>query len=441
MGMWPYHPDLLARPVPRYTSYPTAVEFEDGIGRPDQIAALERIGRDTPVSLYVHIPYCREICWYCGCNTGAANRAGRLAGYLEALELEIRQVARHLQGRGRISRIAFGGGSPNALPPLSFVRLLDRLVTELDAAAATLSIELDPRTLDNGWYDVIAKARVTSASLGCQTFAPHVQQAIGRIQPIAMIETAVARLRAAGVRSLNFDLMYGLPGQTSADLGATLDETLRLAPDRVALFGYAHLPSVITRQRRIDASQLPDTRQRFQHAAMGFERLTEAGYAAVGFDHFAAPGDPLAIAAAGGQLRRNFQGFTDDPSDVILGLGASAISQFPDLIVQNEKLAGRYRMLATAGKLAGQRGVRRSADAMRRAGIIERLLCFGEAQIPEGLLAQARPQLEAFAARGLVMIGRRKLAITPAGLPYARVIASSFDAYRASSLSTFSNAV
>lgn len=158
--MWPYHPDLLAQPVPRYTSYPTALEFEGGIGRSEQVAAFERIGREAPVSVYVHIPYCREICWYCGCNTGAANRPGRLAGYLEALELEIRLVARRLQGRGRVTRIAFGGGSPNALPPSSFLRLLDRLIVAFDAATAALSIELDPRTLDDGWYDAIAQAHL-----------------------------------------------------------------------------------------------------------------------------------------------------------------------------------------------------------------------------------------------------------------------------------------
>lgn len=439
--MWPYHPDLLARPVPRYTSYPTAVEFDDAVGRSDQTAAIERIEQGTALSLYVHIPYCREICWYCGCNTGAANRTGRLAGYLEALELEIAQVARHLGGRGRVGRIAFGGGSPNALPPLSFVRLLDRLITQFDAGGAALSIELDPRSLERDWYDVIEAARVSSASLGCQTFAPHVQKAIGRIQPIAMIEESVARLRAAGVSSLNFDLMYGLPGQSIGDLEATLDETLRLSPDRVALFGYAHLPSVITRQRRIDGNTLPGIEERFAHAALGFDRLTKAGYAAVGFDHFALPGDPLARAAKDDQLRRNFQGFTDDPSDIVLGLGASAISQFPDLIVQNEKLAGRYRMLVSAGNLAGQRGIKRAADTRRRATIIERLLCAGAAEIPKDLLAAARDHLEIFEDRGLLVVERDGLRITPEGLPYARAIASRFDRFRAMATGPLSNAI
>lgn len=439
--MWPYHPDLLARPVPRYTSYPTAMEFDLSVGRSDQIAAIERIERDASVSLYVHIPYCREICWYCGCNTGAANRTGRLAGYIEALDLEIGLVARHLQGRGRVARIAFGGGSPNALPPLSFVRLLDRLITRFDAGGAALSIELDPRSLHSGWYDVIEAARFTSASLGCQTFAPQVQKAIGRIQPMAMIEDAVSRLRAAGVSSLNFDLMYGLPGQSTVDLEATLDDTLRLAPDRVALFGYAHLPSVITRQRRIDESTLPGIDERFAHAAIGFDRLTHAGYAAVGFDHFALPTDPLARAAKDGQLRRNFQGFTDDPSDVVLGLGASAISQFPDLIVQNEKLAGRYRMLVSAGNLAGQRGITRTGDTCRRATIIERLLCSGMAEIPENLLAATRGHLQIFVERGLLVVERDHIRITPEGLPYARAIASRFDSFRAASIGPLSNAV
>jgi len=439
--MWPYHPDLLARPVPRYTSYPTAMEFDQHVGRSNQARALETIAAGTPASLYVHIPYCREICWYCGCNTGAANRSARLSGYLDALEREILTVARQLRHRARIDRIAFGGGSPNAVPPIRFVRLLDRLITEFDAANAQISIELDPRTLDDDWYAVIAAARVASASLGCQTFAPHVQAAIGRIQPLAMIEPATARLRAAGVTSLNFDLMYGLPGQSRDDLEATLSETIRLAPERIALFGYAHLPAAISRQRRIDARQLPGPRERFDHAALGFDRLTRAGYDAVGFDHFARPGDPLAIAARHGRLRRNFQGFTDDPSPLVLGLGASAISLFPDLIVQNEKLAGRYRMLVTSGHLASSRGVARPADVRMRAAIIEQLLCSRHAHIPGEILAPVRGLLGSFADRGLLVVGTDSLTITPAGLPYARVIAAAFDSYRSGAARPCSHAV
>ncbi|SDD12440.1 oxygen-independent coproporphyrinogen-3 oxidase [Sphingomonas sp. YR710] len=441
MPMWPYYPDLLDRPVPRYTSYPTAAEFDDSIGLSDQTAAIDMIGVETPISLYVHIPYCQEICWYCGCNTGAANRGDRVATYLDALEEEIHLVARHLGGRGRISRIAFGGGSPNAIPALAFVRLLDRIVTEFHAASAEIAIELDPRSLDNDWYDVLAKTRVTRASLGVQTFAPHIQQAIGRIQPLAMIEAALARLRAAHVSSINFDLMYGLPHQHLADLDDTLDHAIRLAPDRIALFGYAHLPSVISRQRHIDEQSLPDSHRRFEQAARGYRRLTAAGYVPIGFDHFALPGDSLALAAAEHKLHRNFQGFTDDPCEVMLGLGASAISQFPDLIVQNEKMAGRYRMLVGAHQLAGRRGVRRSTEDQWRGRIIEQLLCSGSAKIEDELMHRAGPALRPFGDHGLVRCSPGQMAITPTGLPYARAIAACFDAYRGPSKGTFSHAI
>ncbi len=439
--MWPYYSDLLDRPVPRYTSYPTAAEFTDSVGIADQAAALEAVGAGTDISLYVHIPYCREICWYCGCNTGAANRSERVSTYLEALYDEIHLVARHLSGRGRVRRIAFGGGSPNAIAPIAFVRLLDRLVTELNAADAELSIELDPRSLDDAWYDVIRQTRVRRASLGVQTLVPHIQQAIGRVQPLAMIEDAVTRLRAAGVKSLNFDLMYGLPHQHLAELGETLSEAIRLAPDRIALFGYAHLPGMIPRQKRIDSGALPDAHRRFEQASLGYKLLTGAGFRAIGFDHFARPEDPLAVAAAQGRLHRNFQGFTDDPCEVTLGIGASAISEFPHLIVQNEKMAGRYRMLVGAHQLAGRRGVERHEDDRWRGQVIESLLCSGEARVSEDRLRRVRPMLEPFIDRGLIRCRPTSLRIMPAGLPYARAIASCFDRHRGYSTGKFSHAV
>ena len=327
-GMWPYHPDLLATPVPRYTSFPTAAEFGDGVGAADFAGVLE--GTTGDVSLYVHIPFCEQICWYCGCNTGAANKTQRLTSYLETLHHEIALVGAHLPNIARIGRIAFGGGSPNAIPALEFVRLMDALTLHFGAARPELSIELDPRTLTPEWVAVLGHVGVTRASLGVQTLEPHLQAAIGRVQPLELIERVTADLRGAGVNSLNFDLMYGLPGQTMADLEATLDHTVRLGAERVALFGYAHVPHLIPRQKRIDAHDLPDQAQRFAMAAHGHELLLAAGYEPIGFDHFALPRDPLAVATREGRLHRNFQGFTDDGAPVLLGLGASAISMFPD---------------------------------------------------------------------------------------------------------------
>lgn len=438
--MWPYHPQLLERPVPRYTSFPTAAEFTPGVGASQQQSAIEQARGD--VSLYVHIPYCREICWYCGCNTGAAGREQRLAAYLEALEVEIALVARALPADARVRRIAFGGGSPNALHPIGFLRLLDRLLTSFAAAPDVLSVELDPRGLDPGWGEVLSRAGITHASLGVQTFDPQVQAAIGRVQPEAEIVAAVDMLRTAGVRSLNFDLMYGLPHQNDAVLDATLATAIALAPERIALFGYAHVPHLIPRQRRIDATALPGTAQRFAMAARGASRLVDAGWQAVGFDHFALPHDDLAVAARDGTLRRNFQGFTDDTAEQVIGLGASAISSFPELLVQNEKNAGRYRMRLSQEQLTGAVGVTRTREDRERALLIEDLLCGRDADASLFLPDTAfEKMLAPFEKAGVIRQEGGLLKQTAASAPYVRSIAALFDPYRAAAPKRFSSAI
>lgn len=440
--MWTYHPELLARPVPRYTSYPTAAEFTAEVDTADQAEALAAIAPDQPVSLYVHIPYCQEICWYCGCNTGRSNRTQRLGAYLDALTAEIGTVAERLDGRGRVGRIAFGGGSPNALTPDQFAQLLDVLRTAFAARDAVLSIELDPRSFTPEWAEMLGACGVSRASLGVQTFDPAIQAAIGRVQPRALIVETVAALRANKVGSINFDLMYGLPGQDHAQLSDTLDEALSLVPERIALFGYAHVPDMLPRQRRIDASRLPGAAERFVMAQSGHERLTAAGYAAIGFDHFALPDDAIAVAAREGRLHRNFQGFTEDDAPVLIGFGASAISAFPDRIVQNEKNSGRYRMRALAGLLTGERGIRRDAEDRRRARVIEDLLCERIATVTPflaepGLTARLAPFLE----QGLAKLDEGGLQVTPNGRPYGRVIAALFDRYRSEQGRRFSSAI
>ncbi|MBD59276.1 MAG: coproporphyrinogen III oxidase [Citromicrobium sp.] len=437
--MWPYHPDLLETPVPRYTSYPTAADF-DILPACHYRAELERTQGD--VSLYVHIPFCEEICFYCGCNTGKANRRQRLDSYLRALHREIETVGGLVRSNTRVRRISFGGGSPNALTPVDFLRLVDTLLVQFGADEPDFSIELDPRTMTQDWARVIGAVGIERASLGVQTFAEHCQQAIGRVQSEAQIVQAVDWLRDAGVTSLNFDLMYGLPGQSLDDLEDSMHRTRVLGADRVALFGYAHVPHVVPRQRVIDASALPDRKARFEMAASGFGYFLTHGYLPIGFDHFAKAGsDPLAAAAMNGQLRRNFQGFTDDTSEVLIGLGASAISSFPGLIAQNEKNSGRYRMKASEGQLAVNRGIRRDADDRYRGATIERLLCDGRARVGSRLLAEAAPRLQPFLDRELASIEQGWLTIEPDGLPYARTIAALFDSYRAVSPRQFSSAV
>ncbi|MCX7283350.1 MAG: oxygen-independent coproporphyrinogen III oxidase [Novosphingobium sp.] len=427
-GAWTYWPELLETPVPRYTSYPTAAEFVEESFEERQRTALRSL-RGT-ASLYLHIPYCQEICWYCGCNTGAANKTQRLAAYLEALHHEIELVSRNLDPSVRISRIAFGGGSPNAIKPTDFVRLIDSLTLNFRLQQPVLSIELDPRTLQPDWFRAIRGIGVIKASLGVQTLDPRVQQAIGRVQPCDMIARATDGLRNAGVSSINFDLMYGLPFQTDEILSDTLDRSVALGADRIALFGYAHVPHLIPRQQRIDASELPDQRARFRMASQGHARLSEAGYQPVGFDHFALPGDDLAIAARAGTLRRNFQGFTEDQSPVLIGLGASSISEFPDLFVQTEKNAGRYRMLVAADQLPGRKGVVRSLEDQRRGGIITDLLCRGRADLPADLLAANRDAIAPFIARGLARLDGTVLTLAQGSEPYARSLAAVFDGYR-----------
>lgn len=439
--MWTYHPELLARPVPRYTSYPTAAEFHPGVGAADMEAALAMVQKDEAISLYVHIPYCHTICWYCGCNTGAANRRQRLESYLDGLSTEIDLVATRLRGHGRIGRIAFGGGSPNAIDAVDFARLVDRLFTQFDAGGAILSVELDPRDLTPDWVAAVAATGVRRASLGVQTLAPHVQSAIGRTQPVEMIRRAVSDLRSAGVESINFDLMYGLPAQSAADLEATYEETLAMRPDRIALFGYAHMPNLIPRQRRIDATALPGLRARFAMAEMGHARLAAAGYDAIGFDHFALPGDAIAIAARERRLRRNFQGFTEDQSDILIGLGASAISAFPDRLIQNEKNSGRYRMMVSAGRLPAERGIFRSEDDRARGRVIEALLCQGEADFYGLCLCATLRRLQPFRDAGLIDISGTRVTLRPDALPYARSIAAVFDSYLTSEGGRFSRAV
>lgn len=438
-AMWSCYPELLAVPVPRYTSFPTAAEFSDRVGPADADSALRSVSGD--VSLYVHIPFCEQICWYCGCNTGAANRRQRLSSYLDALHREIALAGVRLDGRIAARRIAFGGGSPNAIAPTDFVRLVDALTLHVALEDPLWSIEIDPRTLTEEWAQVLGWVGVSHASMGVQTFAPHLQAAIGRVQDDALIARGTEMLRGAGVTSLNFDLMYGLPGQTLADLEATLRRTVELGADRIALFGYAHVPHLIPRQRRIDGSNLPGQAERFAMAQFGYQLLTAEGYVPVGFDHFARPGDPLARAAQNGTLRRNFQGFTDDQAPALIGLGASAISCLPDLIWQNERNAGRYRMLLSQDRLPASGGIARSLDDQRRGAVIEGLLCRGEAPLDQDLASEVLLRLLPFIDRELAELDHGTLRLQPDALPYARTIAALFDPYRQDSARRFSSAV
>lgn len=436
--MWLHYPELLQRPVPRYTSYPTAADFRTDVDAAVHEEALRAVKSSTPLSIYVHIPFCENICWYCGCNTARANKRGRLSAYLDALNKEIRLVTDLLGGKGRVGRISFGGGSPNALEPIEFVRLLGDIIIAFGAWEPTISVELDPRHLSDDWLSVIESTKVSNVSMGVQTLDPAVQQAIGRVQPAEDVARLTRHLRTAGVKSLNFDLMYGLPKQTLDSLMETLAQAAHMGPDRIALFGYAHVPSVVPRQSRIDAAALPAEDQRFAMAQAGYDFLTAAGYCAIGFDHFALPGDPLAEAARNHRLNRNFQGFTDDPAEHLIGLGASSISQFPGLYVQNAKNAGIYRAMLAEGRLPTERGVVRDAKSRACGTVIREILCHGQAKLPRRISPAQSRQLDEFARRGLISTSAGKVLLQPGAEPYARTIAAIFDPRLAQKAGRFS---
>lgn len=441
LAMWPYYQELLRRPVPRYTSYPTAAEFTGEVGVSDHAAALARVAPGADISIYVHIPFCDQICWYCGCNTARSNKAARLSTYLDALRAEISLVAAKLPEAVKVRRLSFGGGSPNALSAVDFVRILDDLTINIGAPDPKISVELDPRNLSLEWLRTIASVGITNISLGVQTFDPLVQKSIGRVQPHEQVIDIVKELRMAGVASINFDLMYGLPYQDDWILRDTLEKTIDLKPDRIALFGYAHLPAIIGRQKRIPEAALPRINARFQQSQLGYKMLCQAGYEPIGFDHFALPSDPLAIAARAGQLHRNFQGFTDDSAGILVGLGSSAISNLPGLLVQNRKNHGEYATLIKSGSLATERGVMVTAADVVRSQIIEQILCSGRVTLPRTILAEQSACLEEFERKGLLTMSGNEMRLSEDGLPYARVVASTFDDYRSATSGTFSQAV
>jgi oxygen-independent coproporphyrinogen-3 oxidase len=432
------------RPAPRYTSYPSAPHFSADVSPERCSEWLAALPGDARLSLYVHVPYCRRICWYCGCNTNAAH-PGDTVDYSATLMEEIELVAA-LAGADRVSELHWGGGTPNILTPEEFMRLFHHLVFWFDFDEGFAhSIEIDPRHLTTELAAAYAAARMTRASIGVQTLAPHVQEAIGRVQPYEKVVEAVEALRRAGVDQLNFDLMYGLPHQTLDDLLNTLQLATALEPDRIALFGYAHVPWFKRRQRVIGEASLPGAEARFEQAEAARAALQALGYAAIGIDHYARPDDPLARAAQRGAMRRNFQGYVTDIPHAILGLGPSAISTFPQGYTQNEASIGAWRRAIGAGRLAVARGHALSAEDMRRAGIIERLMCaFAIDLAPYGGRAAFERELEALAplaADGLVRIDGDRLTIPDEMRPFSRLVAQAFDAYAVAAPAQHSRAV
>ena len=427
-----------SHPVPRYTSYPTAPHFHSGVDARTYARWLGELPADASISLYLHIPYCDRLCWFCGCHTKHTLRYEPIAAYLKALYAEIDWVSDKLGGRGRVTAIHLGGGSPTLLTAEDLLALGTKLGSAFAIADnAQISIEIDPNDIDDGRHDAMASFGLTRASIGVQDFDPRVQKAINRLQSFEQTRSVVEAMRSRGVASINLDLLYGLPFQTLSGLERTVEAALSLAPDRVALFGYAHVPWMKPHQKMIPEDALPDKHERFAQAQTAAALLTRASLEAIGFDHFATPTDSLAQAARTGRLRRNFQGYTDDRADALIGLGASSIGQLPQGYVQNITATGEYSRTVLAGAGATTRGYALTPPDRLRAQAISTLLCsfrLSEQDVSAfGMAGRAlMREAEAIARSdddGLVEMEDGVFSVTERGRPFVRTIAAQFDSY------------
>jgi oxygen-independent coproporphyrinogen-3 oxidase len=442
--MFPMRPDLAAKydlRVPRYTSYPTAPHFHPGVTGETYRGWLGEIDPGLELSLYLHIAFCAEMCWFCGCHTKITKRYAPVAAYMDALWREVELVADALPTRMTARHIHFGGGSPTILSSDDFVRTIDllksRFILKPDAEVA---VELDPRTADEAYVRAMAGAGVTRASIGVQDLDDKVQQAINRIQPYEVTARVVEWLGKYGVPEVNIDLIYGLPHQTLDGLLATIEKAVTgFNPKRVALFGYAHVPWMKKHQRLIPEEALPDTDLRWRQYEQGCRLLTETlGYVQIGLDHFATPDDPMAVALKEKRLHRNFQGYTTDSATTLIGFGASGIGSLPQGYVVNDGEVHAYQRTIAGGRLATTRGVAVTPDDMLRREIIERLMCDLEIDL-DAVAArhgadggQFGPELASLAplqADGLVEVTGRRILVTEDGRTLVRAVCAAFDRY------------
>jgi len=423
---------LAERNVPRYTSYPSAPHFSAAIGAADYRAWLDALPQATPISLYIHVPFCTELCFYCGCNTRAVRRRGPVDAYAEQLIAELKLLG-SLNG-ARPTHLHWGGGTPSILGRQWLESIAAQLAAQFDLTALKEhAIELDPRRLDRDTVAALKAIGVNRASLGMQDASEHVQHAIGRVQPFEQVERAATWLREAGIENINLDLMYGLPRQTVGDVARSAALACSLKPQRLALFGYAHVPWFKTHQRLIDAATLPGAAERLEQARVAAEVFAGYGYQAVGLDHFALPEDEMSIAAHEGRLHRNFQGYTTDDAGALIGVGASSIGKLPQGFVQNAPDIAGYSRSIARGSFAIVRGLKLSDDDILRAAIIERLMCDLTIDLDmfDGVahFASEMAALGDLATQGLVTIDGARIAVTEPGRPFIRIVAAVFDSY------------
>ncbi len=434
------------RPGPRYTSYPTADRFVEAYGAEQHLRTLENrriIGADVPLSLYVHLPFCNTICFYCGCNKVVTKDHGRSAEYLRYIEREVELVSNHLTGSRRVDQLHLGGGTPTFLSSDELCALMALLAKRFDMgvgkADREFSIEIDPRTADTQKIETLARLGFNRVSVGVQDFDELVQRAVNRIQSEVETAAAIDAARTNGFTSINIDLIYGLPKQNLVGFGHTLDRVVAMKPDRIALYSYAHLPTLFKPQRRIADADLPTAEVRLQILALAIQKLGDAGYVYIGMDHFALPHDELAIAAGQAQLHRNFQGYSTRPDCDLLAFGVSAISNVGNTYSQNAKLLDQYYDSLDQGELPILRGVKLDDDDLLRRDLIQTLMCDFELSLASfetshainfrQYFAEEWRMLQQFEQEELIEIDDDRIRFTPSGRLLVRVVAMVFDRY------------
>ena len=428
---------------PRYTSYPTAVQFHDGVGSFDLLHALRESRRALrPLSLYLHLPFCANICYYCACNKVITKDRGRTQPYLQALEREMALIGHHVDKRQRIEQLHLGGGTPTFLSHDELRQLMGKLrdhFSLLDDDCGDYSIEIDPREADWSTMGLLRELGFNRVSLGVQDLDPNVQRAINRLQSLEETRAIIEAARTLQFRSVNIDLIYGLPLQTPENFARTVQQVIALQPDRLSLFNYAHLPERFMPQRRIDSGQLPSAADKLAMLQGSIEQLASAGYRYIGMDHFALPDDELASAQEDGSLQRNFQGYTTHGHCDLIGLGVSSISQIGDLYCQNSSDLATYQNSLNNRQLATQRGLGCNADDRIRRAVIQQLICHFQLEFADieqrfavtmpSYFADAWPALQQMHRDGLIDLRDGSIEVRPAGRLLVRSLCMLFDCY------------
>lgn len=424
--------------VPRYTSYPTAPQFGAGVGPGDFTRWVEAVPKHSEVSLYLHVPFCRRLCWFCACRTQGTTTDEPVIAYVQTLKDELLLLKRHLPRGVRLSRMHWGGGTPTLLSAPLIQGLAEAVFAVARMAeGGEFSVEIDPNEVDDARLDALAAAGMNRASIGVQDFDPLIQKAIGREQSYALTRDVAEKIRDRGITSLNADILYGLPHQTGPRIADSVQKLLTLSPDRVALYGYAHVPWMSRRQQMIPLDTMPTPEERLTLFETARQLFLWDGYVEVGIDHFAKPGDGMAKALKAGTLRRNFQGYTEDTSSVLIGLGASSISRFPQGYAQNASGTAEHTKAIRAGAFSTHRGHRFGGEDKLRARIIEALMCdfrVSRAELLAGYdttpsRVEALFQTTASEFGEMVQITDEGFVIPERARPLTRMIARAFDAY------------